>query len=268
MAKVCFVIPCMGRLATLKGMLGSVAAQPDSSCIVVDYSCPEHCGDWVEANYPQVRVVRIIGEEKFSMPRAMNEGIRQADTPWICQCNADILVDLDFGAKLFPTLEPGCFYHAPLEAEGICGMVLFTRQDFDRTGGFDELYCGWGDEDIDFYAALVFIGSQARELGTSGYRHLPHSEEARVQFHDIKQRWFSWAINRIYRYLKYDAMRLTGAFLTPELRKSLYAHITQSVTDALLNQKDLELKLEITKDEDLLKGWKFDRSLVYKYRKA
>ena len=49
MAEICIITTCMGRLAHLRQSLPSFTAQPDTSVVVVDYSCPERSGEWVES---------------------------------------------------------------------------------------------------------------------------------------------------------------------------------------------------------------------------
>ena len=73
MADLCFVTTCMGRLAALRQSLGPMVAQ-GGSCIVVEYSCPESAGDWVEANHKAARVIRVPGQDRFNASAARNVG--------------------------------------------------------------------------------------------------------------------------------------------------------------------------------------------------
>src|SRR5438105_1209584 len=102
MSRLCFVISCMGRLSFLQQTLGRMAGQSDCSCVVVDYSCPDHAGDWVTAHYPQVRVVRRPGETVFSLAAARNAGAGAVDAPWICFTDADILLEPNFADAVLP----------------------------------------------------------------------------------------------------------------------------------------------------------------------
>src|SRR5262249_21189057 len=104
-----FIISCMGRLADLHQTLGRFVAQPDCSCVVVDYSCPERSGEWVAANYPSVRVVRVEGRAEFQRAEACNLGAAAADAHWLCFTDADIQIAPNFAQAIFPRLEAGCY---------------------------------------------------------------------------------------------------------------------------------------------------------------
>lgn len=71
--RISVVIPCKGRLSHLRHVLPYWLKQetPPAEIIVVDYGCTERCGDWVNANYPNVRVVRVCQDvEQYNASRA------------------------------------------------------------------------------------------------------------------------------------------------------------------------------------------------------
>src|SRR5947207_437405 len=104
MAELCFVTTCKGRLASLKQALPTIAAQPGCDCVVVDYSCPDECGAWVEANFPQVKVVRVPGRAHFNPSYARNASLPAINSPWICFCDSDVLVNPTFSTTMTPML--------------------------------------------------------------------------------------------------------------------------------------------------------------------
>src|SRR5262245_31215668 len=136
MSAICFITTCMGRLAHLQQTLGSMTAQPGASCIVVDYSCPDHAGDWVEQAYPAVRVVRVTGQSQFRASHARNQGARAASTPWLCFIDADVALDPSFTTSVLPLLRPGHYYKAQPFQKGLFGTFLCARSDFERVGGY------------------------------------------------------------------------------------------------------------------------------------
>ena len=164
MAAICFVTTCMGRLAALRQTLGPMLDQPGGSCVVVDYSCPDGAGDWVEANHPSVRVVRVPGQSRFNASAARNIGARHVDAPWICFVDSDVVLEPGFTAALLATLEPGGFYRVWSDDRGLGGTFACARSDFERVGGYDEVYPCWGEEDNDLYDALQFVGVEQRSL--------------------------------------------------------------------------------------------------------
>ena len=246
MAQLCFVTTCMGRLDYLKRTLGRIDGQPDTACVVVDYSCPDRCGEWVEANHPAVRVVRVPGRTTFSRSRACNAGSRAVDSPWICFCDCDVLFDPGFAARVLPRLEPGCYYSGqPIREFGLNGTFICARADFERVDGYDEVYEGWAGEDVDLYGALEFVGVERGSFPSSLLRHLEHGERSRVRFYEIKERYVSQTINGIYRFAKFDLMRETGGPLTLSVRKELYATVREGTEGAIREGRSVGLAVGV-----------------------
>lgn len=246
MAQLCFVTTCMGRLDNLKRTLGRIVGQPDTSCVVVDYSCPERCGEWVEANHTDVRVVRVPGRTVFNRSRACNAGSRAVNSPWICFCDCDVLFDRGFAARVLPRLEPGRYYTPqPIREWGLMGTVICARADFERVDGYDEVYEGWGEEDVDLYEAFEFVGVERRSFPSTLLRHFEHGEGSRVRFYENKERHVVQTINRIYRFAKFDLMRETDGPLTLSVREALYATVWEVTKGAIGEGKSLGFAVQV-----------------------
>ena len=233
MAVLSIVTTCMGRLSALKQTLGLMLRQTDSSCIVVDYSCPENAGDWVEATFPGVRVVRVRDQARFNASAARNAGARQAEAPWICFADSDVVLDPGFASALLPMLGPGGFYRSWSEDRGLGGTFVCSLADLERAGGYDEVYPCWGEEDNDLYDALRFIGLEARPLPASLLSHLAHGDDLRTQYYPVTDRLLGHAINRVYRLVKWDTARLRFELLSLDIRRSLYQKVSEVVTESM-----------------------------------
>ncbi len=235
MVDICFITTCMGRLDHLRQTLGTWVAQPGASCIVVDYSCPERCGDWVEQTYPQVQVIRVPGKSHFHLAHARNLGAREANAPWLCFIDADIALASSFTEAVLPLLRPGHFYRADPCETGLVGTVLCSRADFAGIDGYDEVIQGWGAEDLDLNARLGLLG--LAEAGFPGQlvRSLSHNDELRVKFYDIKRKEISATINKRYLDVKYDLMKLLGQFPSLEMRRHIYLSVGDWVAKAVAN---------------------------------
>src|SRR5262245_41343728 len=133
MPTLCFVTVSMGRLSFLQQTLGRMVNQPDSRTVVVDYSCPDRTGDWVESNYPDVAVVRMPGHSTFQPAVARNAGARADGTTWLCFIDADVILDENFAEQVLPTLRPRHFYRANPSDAGTWGTFICSREDFERT---------------------------------------------------------------------------------------------------------------------------------------
>lgn len=261
MPPICFITSCKGRLDDLRRSLPRLAAQPGCSCVVVDYSCPEGAGDWVEANYPSVRVVRAPGRPEFDRSAARNLGAAAADAPWLGFVDADVLVAPDFAATLLPALEPGTFHRTDSFSEGLEGTFLCPRDAFERIGGFDEHFRGYGDEDCDILEALRFAGLAGRSFPTSLLEHIPHDDSRRVQFHADRDRTRTHAVNRVYFLLKWDLARLQRESPAPELRAALAARAAEIVGAAFSRGATAEVQVQVP-GGFVPGGWLLSRTLV------
>lgn len=225
MPALCYITTCKGRLAHLRQSLPRIVAQPDVACVVVDYSCPEGAGAWVEATHPQVRVVRAEGERDFNLSRARNLGAQAAAAPWLGFFDADILLDPAFTRTIVPQLTPGHFYRADPVTSQTWGSVICHRDDFARIGGYDEAYAGWGGEDDDLVSMLTMIGRQVAAFPAELLGEIAHSDEDRTRFYKVKDRRASSRVNQVYRRIKLDLLRLLGQPLALADRCALYAQI-------------------------------------------
>ncbi len=266
MADLCFVTTCMGRLAALRQSLGPMVAQ-GGSCVVVDYSCPESAGDWVAANHKAARVIRVPGQDRFNASAARNVGARHVDAEWICFVDSDVILDPDFSKVVLPTLAPGGYYRAFSSDRGFGGTFVCSRDDFDRVGGYDEMYRCWGEEDNDLYDALKFAGLESRELPERLLRHLAHGDHERTQYYPIPDRVLGHAINRVYRILKWDVARLRRELPDLEMRRALYEKVSKVVAASIQSGQRGDLAVGLP--EGIVPGGRsLSRQLTYRLEKV
>jgi hypothetical protein len=263
MALLDFVITCMGRLSFLQQTLGRVAAQPNCNPIVVDYSCPDRSGDWVEANFPTVRVVRMPGNEYYSHSRARNGGARAGNSPWICFTDSDILTSPLLAESVTPLLQPRCYYRfAPLTDGGLWGTFICSREAYERVGGFDEILDNWGNDDLDMFELLKMSGLTEQYFSSSLLQHIPHDNDLRTKHHKVKDKLVALLINRFYCQLKYDLVRLSGKPLDASIKKHLYSKATDLLGAALPSERPATMQCQFARDA-LLPGWRLERTIQF-----
>ncbi len=238
-------------------------AQPDASCVVVDYSCPDHCGDWVQENHPSARVVRVPDQTLFNLAAARNAGARHADAPWICFVDADVMLDPGFTAELSSAVAPGGYYRVVSDDGGVGGTFACSRADLERVGGYDEVYRGWGEEDNDLYDALQFIGLVQRSLPAARLRHLSHGDDERTRFYPVGDRLLGHAVNRVYRILKWDIARLNRELPSLDSRRALYNIIAKVVTTSIQEGRTGDLTVNLPFGI-VPGGWSLRRQLTYR----
>jgi hypothetical protein len=146
---------------------------------------------------------------------------------------------------------------------GIGGTFACARSDFERVGGYDQVYRGWGEEDNDLYDALAFIGLEIRSLPAAMLRHLPHSDDERTRFYPVADRLLGHAVNRVYRILKWDTARLRRELLDLGGRRALYDKIAEVVTASIQNGRPGDLAIHLP--HGIVPGrWTLTRQLSYR----
>ena len=171
MKKLSFVTTCMGRLEHLKQTL-PLQQHPDCESIVVDWSCPDKCGDWVEENYPDVKVVRVDGEQYYHRSKARNAGLQAATGEYICNADADLLIQPTF-FNLLDSLSPNIYVtRVPIYIfiDPISGKPPVRR------GTVDEMYHRWYDKNRELHEEkasstgfMIFPRESLNQIEGNGY---------------------------------------------------------------------------------------------------
>ncbi len=231
---IAFVTTCKGRLHHLQQTLPLIAAQAPDEIAVVDYDCPQGSADWVEANFPAVKAVRVPGRPKFNAAEARNTGARATSAAWLCFIDADNAIAPGFVDWLRANLREGFFYMQdpagkPLHALSE-GIVVCNRTAFGLVEGYDEIIQGWGAEDTDFHDRLSLCGALKTHFPADLVSSIAHGEADRVRFYDTKNRETQLMRNRVYRIAKHQLMQALGVRteLAIDIRRQIHAEISNA----------------------------------------
>ena len=194
-----FVTTCKGRLTHIQETLPLLWEQAKQNIVMVDYSCPQNSGEWVEKNYPQVHIVRV-DSAGFNISDARNQGARDLTCDFICFIDADVKVYPGFVEWLQDNLNLYCFYtitktNGPNE---LWGTTIVPTHAYKLVQGYDALFSGWGGEDDDLYYRLKIAGFSQSEMPTHFFEPIKHDDSKRTQFYQIKDKTQQFYINRIY----------------------------------------------------------------------
>jgi glycosyltransferase involved in cell wall biosynthesis len=251
-----FVTTCKGRLHHLKQTLPLMAAQRPDELIVVDYSCPQRTGDWVEANFPQAKVVRVSGEDRFNPSRARNAGAAAATSEWLFFVDADIRVGEALTQTLREAVTPGNFYRPtyPLgrNAGQAYGSFCVSAEDFAAVEGFDEVIGGWGYEDQDIYERLELRVARGR-YSFDMIEVIVHDDSERNVLPGMQDRWHNEAVNGCYGEAKRAISRYRGGGgnLPLDERQKLMEHAKEVVGNWFARGAPepltMRIKIDVTK---------------------
>jgi hypothetical protein len=221
------ITTCKGRLAHLRQTLPSLMALPDCEVIVVDYDCPQGAGAWARSTFPAVKVVHVADRPHFKAAEARNLGVAAATAPWLLLIDADVGVGAGFVAAIAPLLGAGVFLRStPLSPE-LYGTLVVAGSDLAAIGGYDEVFEGWGSEDVDLVRRLEQSGRRANSFPARLLTTIPHGDEIRGRYHAIGNPRDNLVVNSLYRRVKAD-LRTQGVELDEERRRAVYAQIRQS----------------------------------------
>lgn len=226
MKSIAFVTTSRGRLHHIRETLPLTVAQGADEVIVVDYSCPDHTGDWVEVNFPDVKVIRVEGQDEFNAPLARNAGVAATSAEWIVLIDGDVRSKPEWMPWMQANLEPGNYYMAApvgsVRDPETYGTIICRREDFDAVGGYDEVIRGWGGEDGELYQALSRRGLKARDYPSEFVSAIPHDNELRAGWAGLRNMDEKVVANNVYIAAKQRAMQVYGADKLPvEFRRQL-----------------------------------------------
>jgi glycosyltransferase involved in cell wall biosynthesis len=212
---IAFITTCKGRLHHLRQTLPTMAAQRPEELIVVDYDCQDGTGAWVEANFPQAKVVRASQPDGgFNVGRARNLGAAAASSEWLFFVDADIGLAPNLTSAMRREIEPGRFYRPLLKRGAVTGQAYGTfccrAEDFAAVEGFDEVIEGWGYEDRDLYERFGLLGLKQWLYSPELLRIIAHEDDQRHLKRGMRARDENEAVNACYARAKREVSRLRG----------------------------------------------------------
>jgi hypothetical protein len=172
---------------------------------------------------------------------------------------------------VIPQLRPGHFYRAQPVTLQTWGSVICHRQDFEAIGGYDEAFTGWGGEDDDLLARLSMLGRIPAGFPASLLDEIPHDDDARVRFYDIKNKAVQHRVNLLYIQIKLDLMRLAGGPVSLEIRRTLAGEVQRVIRQAV-DSGQQEASVEVNLPASMIKSppvngliehWRLNRKMAY-----
>jgi GT2 family glycosyltransferase len=148
MAKVTIIIPSINGRHLLEESLPAIFAQSyrDFIVCVIDNGSNDGSVQWLKETYPQVSIIE--NDENMGFAAAVNQGIRAAESPYVCTLNNDVVVDTGWTGHLVAVADEDdaigmcasklMFYQEPnmINSSGICvdrAGIVWDREGGNRT---------------------------------------------------------------------------------------------------------------------------------------
>jgi glycosyltransferase involved in cell wall biosynthesis len=250
------VTPCMGRLSFLRRTMPLILEHPSVKQCVVDYSCPDQCGAWIQETFPEALrsgrcvVEQVTSRNVFNKSAAHNAGARRAlaeGAEYLCFLDADTVVAPGFFDWLLPRLKQEQFLVAARRGDhdvpSLTGLLVLSATKFVETDGFDESFLGWGSEDIEMRLRLhVLHGLDYGDVPLSFVHPLPHGDTLRSCHYEEKdiqrsdQRNFSRMLQKLHAWRRdrnFDRSSAARLFYKPPPASFAPAHAELASPPAL-----------------------------------
>lgn len=209
------IVTCKGRWKHLSETLPLLLKQPNLTITVVDYGCPDSTAEKLvdrnevlakNSSSKQITVIDYSnqpGSDVFNLNRARNLGAVDKPDGWLAFVDADLLLHSGWADMIRSKLRPGRYYTAYPGKWGMSGSCVVESKAYHKVGGYDELYEGWGADDVDFYMRLRQSGVRPDGWDDSLASSIKHSDYDRVRFQTMEKEQ-SHTLSRIYFNLKRD----------------------------------------------------------------
>jgi len=193
MHEVSIVIPNYNGIKFMADCLDALMkqTQEDVEVIVVDNCSKDGSAELVESSYPWAKLVRL--EENFGFSRAVNEGIRLAEAPYVILLNNDTEVHMDFAAELLKGIRKSDDIFS-------ASSKMISFHDRERMDDGGDLYCalGWAfargkdksisqyERECDIFAACagaaIYRKSIFDEIGYFDEDHFAYLEDIDIGY--------------------------------------------------------------------------------------
>ena len=246
MKNLTFCITCMNRLRHLqKTLLENIKDNDlaeDIEFLILDYNSSDGLEDWVKQNFIKhinsglLVYYRNITPAIYDRSHSRNMAFKLSNSEIVCNLDADNYSGNGFAFFLMENFKKNnnVFYTSDLSIRDIGGRIAMLKDDFIRVRGYNEIFSGYGFEDVDIVTRLNKNGiKQNIFYNREFYRAIKHSHKERVSEESLFKNWHK-------AYLSYISPFKTMYVL---LKKDFTVE-----TGLLINNKEMNANLNILED--------------------
>jgi hypothetical protein len=205
MSDVTIVIPNYNGISFLDTCLRSVSdlIEVSAQIIVVDNGSSDGSREYVKTHFPQCQMICL--DKNYGFCRAVNEGIKRADSPYVILLNNDTEVKPDFAMRLLEGIRKD-------EKRFSCAARMLKYQDRGLLDDAGDFYCalGWSiargkDQPASRYekeepifsscaGAAIYRKALVEELGGFDEAHFAYLEDLDLSWRARIQGYENWYI--------------------------------------------------------------------------
>lgn len=241
--------------------------QQNADVIIVDYSCPQNSGAFVKDHFPRARVVRVPGREEFNVSAARNAGATLINTPYVIFADADTILGPNFTSLLPEHLTGSNFlrFYLP-KTNSLGGTCVVATGDYNKVRGFDEVFAGYGGEDLDFYWRLQRMGATLSVLRpNNAISWIKHGHMLRTAHYRVKDVKKSFLQARAYRLVKETVLGLRFEGELPlEDRQRIWADVEAAIAE---DRFEIKVQLPGNRTSGFLSEWNWKRELLVSFER-
>lgn len=189
--KVSFITTCKNRLEFAKKTLAHLEffLERGHEIVFVDYSCPQHSGEWVRENYPDVTVVEIKERQRYNHGEARSLGASAARHNLFCFLDIDIQVWPNFLCEISFLKKNHFLFFANnpyTSRRGMGGFLVCSREAYNASGGYSASYTEYGGKDLEVKYRLYQEGVTPIKVNPHSVTHIDHSDQLRTEYYTQK----------------------------------------------------------------------------------
>lgn len=152
--------------------------------------------DFIKSNYDtRVSLYHTPGRD-YHLSISRNTAVRLATRDYVSMLDSDNFITREFqefmSINLSIAREKFCVWENPSEYYSeTAGRITFPKEAFYKTGGYNELFTGYGHEDVEFGHQLYLAEYPIITCPSSYYNSVPHDDSLRSVHAEFIEEWRS-----------------------------------------------------------------------------
>ena len=274
--KIAFCITCMNRIehiqATLLKNIQDNYLVDDVEFVLLDYNSADGLSEWVAENFSEYIKEGILTYYKTFTPTAYhrshsrNMAFKLANAELVCNLDADNFLGEGFASFLIEQFEreEGIFCSSNYHIRDVIGRICMRKKDFLQIRGYNEIFSGYGFEDVELTHRLKRNGLKQRVFANLRYYGaIRHLHEDRLSEEDSGKSQYRVFLSYLSPYeTHYVAIKKDNRYERGLLVDN--RHINETLVDKTLEhyEKILDERFQVMPEDFEEGSWSDDENTL------